>query len=829
VSSDNSPPTPRLQHYADWVDRHRRAILAFSIVVAIVAGAVAVKLPLKSDFSYLLPPSSESVRHLRAIEKRARVIGTIMVAVESDDPVARKRAATTARDRILALGPQLISSITFDEAAGRKFGWDNRWLFVSVKDLTEARDSLAAKIKDAKLEANPLYIDLEDEPATKSADASDDLRKRLEEAEAQRDDPGELVSKDGRMQMMIIRTAFAPGNEDRDRALIAAVNRVASGVKAEVPGVDIGVAGDIVVSLAEQDSILNGMILATSATVIIVLAAMLLFYRSLLTVGAISWSLMVGTMLTFAYARLSIGYLNIATAFLSSIVVGNGVNFGIIVAARHAEERRAGRTGTDALARALAGTLRGTLAAALTATVAYGSLILTDFRGFRHFGMIGAFGMLLCWVSSFTVLPAALAVVGRRLKARPRPEPAIGRFLAWLLPERLGWVAAASLALTAVAGWGTWHYLAHDPFEDNYKHLRSDSHDIRVEHAWMGKVDEAFGQGISGGFVIALPRREDVAPLVARLRALDEGKDEQHKLFSRVNSFDDLLPSDQEAKLAILADIRGMLTQDALDNLSEADRADALRLKPPETLRPLTDADVPEALAWPFIENDGSRGKLVLAMSGWGYEIWNAHDLVRFSEKVRGLELGPDVLLGGAAFVFADILESMQRDGPRATLFVVIGAILVVFLTVGFRRHGLVTIVCGLAGTLFMLALASLFGLKVNFLDFVALPITIGIGIDYAVNIAARDLQDGPGHVRHVLLTSGGAVALCSFTTIVGYGSLLLSQNMGIRSFGEAAILGEATCLLAALMLAPALLSVFAKRGQRPPATAESREDRDAA
>jgi predicted RND superfamily exporter protein len=279
----------------------------------------------------------------------------------------------------------------------------------------------------------------------------------------------------------------------------------------------------------------------------------------------------------------------------------------------------------------------------------------------------------------------------------------------------------------------------------------------------------------------------------------------------------------------VLAQIRGLLTQDALDSLSPDDRAEALRLRPPEDLRALGDADVPDALAWPFTEADGSRGKLVLAMSGWGYEVWNAHDLLRFSNDVHALDLGPDVLLGGAAFVFSDILASMERDGPRATLFVVLGAILVVFLTVGFRRHGLVTILCGLAGTLFMLALASVFGLRVNFLDFVALPITIGIGIDYAVNIAARDLQDGPGHARHVLLTSGGAVALCSFTTIVGYGSLLLSQNMGIRSFGEAAILGEATCLLAALMLAPALLHVFSRRKRPETKDAAPRQDRDAA
>jgi hypothetical protein len=70
----------------------------------------------------------------------------------------------------------------------------------------------------------------------------------------------------------------------------------------------------------------------------------------------------------------------------------------------------------------------------------------------------------------------------------------------------------------------------------------------------------------------------------------------------------------------------------------------------------------------------------------------------------------------------------------------------------------------------------------------------------------------GPAELRQALATTGGAVVLCSWTTIVGYGSLLLSANAGIRSFGAVAILGEATCLLAALTLAPALLALMTPR-----------------
>ena len=52
----------------------------------------------------------------------------------------------------------------------------------------------------------------------------------------------------------------------------------------------------------------------------------------------------------------------------------------------------------------------------------------------------------------------------------------------------------------------------------------------------------------------------------------------------------------------------------------------------------------------------------------------------------------------------------------------------------------------------------------------------------------------------------GPAVILCSWTTIIGYGSLLLSLNRAMRSFGWYAILGEATTLLTALVMLPAML-----------------------
>ena len=67
---------------------------------------------------------------------------------------------------------------------------------------------------------------------------------------------------------------------------------------------------------------------------------------------------------------------------------------------------------------------------------------------------------------------------------------------------------------------------------------------------------------------------------------------------------------------------------------------------------------------------------------------------------------------------------------------------------------------------------------------------------------------------------------VCSLTTMIGYGSLLVSENLAIRGFGTASLLGEVACVLTALVLVPALLVVTARR--IPPSEAIEQQARAA-
>jgi len=543
--------------------------------------------------------------------------------------------------------------------------------------------------------------------------------------------------------------------------------------------------------------------LSSIVTAVLVSLVLLLYFRSATLLVLLVTTLAIATCAAFGAAAVTVGHLNAATAFLGAIIAGNGVNYGILLIARFLEERRKHDV-DDALAAAIVGTLRPTAVASVGASIAYGSLAATSFKGFADFAVIGAIGMQLCWVASFVLLPALVLRWGRATRIF-RGTPWVGGALVWLIGfKRPRVVCAVALAVAIVAGVIVARYVAADPFEYDIKQLRSEGHDAKLARAWMKLSDAEFGRGYAGPTYIAADRPDQVPAIV---RAI-EARDPEHRMIGTVRSILDVVPERQADKLAVLAEHRALVDDPALASLDDTERAELAELRPPDRLVAITPEAVPASIRDQLIEKDGRSGLMLALSTSAKFDEWNGHDLIAFAAAVRRLDLpgGEVVTTSGASVIFADILHAIRRDGPIVTLIAACGLIVMVVIMVGRNRRAIAVVVATASGSLLMVAVCALAGIKVNFLDFVALPITIGIGIEYAVNIATRERQEGPGSGRAALATTGGAVAICSYTTIVGYGSLLLSQNLGIRSFGLAAMLGEMTCLGVALFLAPALL-----------------------
>jgi predicted RND superfamily exporter protein len=202
-----------------------------------------------------------------------------------------------------------------------------------------------------------------------------------------------------------------------------------------------------------------------------------------------------------------------------------------------------------------------------------------------------------------------------------------------------------------------------------------------------------------------------------------------------------------------------------------------------------------------------------------GISVWNGRDLLKIATVLQRLYIpqpgGNEKTLdtSGSAVIFASMIRSILRDGPIATGASLLAVVLLILLVMRPMRAAALAIATLLVGVVWMVGAAGLVQVKITFLNFIALPITFGIGAEYAINVVTRKRETRD--IVRAVVSTGSAVALCSWTTIVGYGSLLAARNRALQGFGAMAILGEVACLLAAVAALPSLV-VWLQRRRQP-------------
>jgi uncharacterized protein len=116
-----------------------------------------------------------------------------------------------------------------------------------------------------------------------------------------------------------------------------------------------------------------------------------------------------------------------------------------------------------------------------------------------------------------------------------------------------------------------------------------------------------------------------------------------------------------------------------------------------------------------------------------------------------------------------------------------------------------------LVGSVWTLGMMVLFGVQFNMANLLFLPLIIGIGIDNGVHIVHSFLATGKYEGESVPLakSTAKAITLAALTTIVGFGSLMISSHRGIYSLGLLVALGVGSVLIASLTTLPSLLAIL--------------------
>lgn len=817
-----------VDRYLSLSRRRPLVLTAAGLAVIAVGFFFSARLGLRSDFVELLPKNDRNVEVFGEVVRRVGSASSLLIGVESDDFEANKRFVDDLAARLRAYPRDRIARVAHHIDEEKAFFDANKYLYASLEDLVAIRDDLRSRFVAEARRRGPFALGLDDEEPAAGADASGaasvlDFREieekyRKRAAEYDKFVDGYFTEPGGKMLAIVVRPAGSSMQVGRAKELLDDIKRDVAALRPETyaPGMRFTFTGDVRTSVDEHAALREDLITVTVLCLVLEVLAILAYYRTARSLLVLALPLAAGVGVTFAIAYLGIGYLSSSTAFLGSIVVGNGVNSGIILLARYMEERRAGHDVAAALSTAVHVTMPATFAASAAGGIAYGAMMLTRFRGFSQFGFIGGVGMFACWLLVYLLMPPLLALLERQAPlVRPgaparAPAPLSGPTARWISSHH-GAIAAGGTLLAVVSAAVLALYLARDPFEYDFNKLRTKQL-VRSadDNARRDRVKHIFGETQAPNVILA--DREDQVPLITRVLETNE---DVKRFVERHETLGTYLPERQEEKIRVLRDIRAELLRVRKYVDGEArEKIDAYL--PRAELRPITADDLPKAITERFVETDGRRGLIVYAYPKKDFRSYDGRVLLEFAAATGELRLenGEVISTAGRSTIFASMLSSIIHDGPRATLASFVGVLLLA--AASFRRWKPTLLVGAsvLAGVALTGALMAILGVKLNFLNFIVLPITFGIGADYAFNILRRYEADGPGSAADAVRTSGGAVALCSLTTIIGYGTLLVSDNRALNSFGALAGAGEVACLLVAVVFTPSLLILLERRGE---------------
>jgi predicted RND superfamily exporter protein len=558
-------------------------------------------------------------------------------------------------------------------------------------------------------------------------------------------------------------------------------------------------------------------ILSTLAGSIVLVSAVFYFgFRRFMPLFALMHVLLLCCVIAIAIGGLIFHELNLITIGLCSILVGLGVDFGMLLYGSYQSQRNAGIEHELAIHRSLRQLGGGIFVGALTTAAAFVSLVLSDCAAFAQFGVLIAFGILFASVLMMTVFYACVSrkrppqehdflfeggkKYVRVLFRNPKPVligttillvglslyavAPVGQLRMEADPKSMEPKCAASTALHTIQDKFP---IAHDPVVI----LVSANNPDEFRHSWellqarwtkLAANGEIKGFRSFGAFALSpsLMKKN-----LARLNAADIGT--ARATLTATLKAEDFNANDDafQNSFALLEAL-----QKAVDgNPPGADWHDIL----------------PHSSSWWFALDQffAKKGLLGAAYITPAEKIQDSAQKEALRDKI--IVEGVSMHITGWTYVLADLIP--WAKSKLMLLTVVMVAFNIVLLAFLYRKFApLAILMLSLALSVgSMVACLKIFGFALNLFNVLAFPLVLGVGVDYGIYILLALRQ--PGDKETGFATIIKPVVLAGLTAIAGFGSLALAHNPALRGLGIVCALGVAWSLFSTLFfILPAYL-----------------------
>ncbi|MBL9123091.1 MAG: MMPL family transporter [Planctomycetaceae bacterium] len=665
-----------------------------------------------------------------------------------------------------------------------------------------------------------------------------------------------LLTNEGKLGFVLLRlTNSEQDGFTRGSAATDALRKLIADISARHPETKIGLTG---LPIMENDEMRSSQSSMTWASIVSMVGVTLLFiagFGGLRHAMLANVALMIGMAWAFGFVTLSVGHLNILSVSFTVTLIGIGIDYGVHYISRYMQLREQKLDVRTALVQT-SGTMGPAITTgAVTTAVSFFAAGFTEFTGIAELGIIAGGGLLFCAVAQLFILPPLVALVDQTSLGQRLPSPLpVHRWIAPVTryPRLVLLVGVVGSVFVAGGIKDLW-------YDHNLLNLQPEGlESVQLEQQLLEKCNQSVWYALS-----IADSREELLELKARFLKLPT--------VERTEEIVSLLPVDQEAKRPIIERIQTRLAGlperppviavDRPEHLGRVlartqeliatEPSGALAARHLEEVRnqlrklPLGDcyatlshfqqqmagdllsrlyalknmadpepprlSDLPPGLVDRFV---GQHGKHLLKIYGKG-NIWDMQSLDRFVKDVRAVD--PRVT-GNPLQAHAASLQ-MKKSYEQSALYALV--IILVVLWLDFRNLLdvlLASLPLGL-GVVLMFGLLGYWGIPLNPANMIALPLILGIGVDYGVHIV-HEYHDQRGRYQ---MSSSTAVAVFvdSLTTIVGYGALMVASHRGLQSLGRVLTIGVSTCFFCSVVILPALLAWMSRNRVAPETLAE--------
>jgi predicted RND superfamily exporter protein len=680
-----------------------------------------------------------------------------------------------------------------------------------------------------------------------------------------------FVSIDKKTLLLSAKPTFDVIDIPKDIASTDSIIAIIDKAKTNYPNIKAGVTGMIPLQKFEDEYMKRTLGISSVLALILVIALFIITFRMWSAPILAGLNLVIAIIITAGIVGITIGRLNMMTSVFGVILIGLGIDYAIHIISVYNERRNIDKDSITAMEETFARSGSGIVTGALTTAAAFFALTISSTLGIKEMGIVLGIGILSAMLTSLAGLPAILIAREKfisKIKNKPvNPPPVVefkflGRFGEIVMRRPILYLIIAIVitgfflyqALTTRFNYDMMSLEPDLPvvhLQDTIIKAFDMSPDFAmvtgssIEESWQleqkAKSMPAFSM-VEGIGDVCPPAfiQEERKPLVEKIRhtlALNKiqkplNDEDMNKLIAQLERLDLNI-----YELSQLAFIGGQdkvdkkchsLIGDPEKDTSESlilQLADWIKQNPEKTKIQLnkfqkyyfpnlhskiynmanpemiTLAKLPDHIKERYV-NEADDKYLVLIYAR--EQLWNFETMPRFTKQ---LELvSPRVT--GTAPMFLRLVNLIGKDGLWATiltLFIVTILLWIDFRSLKFALFGIIPLV---AGGILMVGIMKSFGMLLDFINLMGIPMIVGIGIDDGVHILHRYRYEGFDKTPLVLRSTGKAIILTSLTTMAGFGTLMFGGFPGYQSLGTLLAVGVASCFITTVLFIPAIISL---------------------